>query len=70
MRKLIFTLLLTSFSFLSYAGSGTEVTVASTDVNTSELTPEMLKMGIEEFMRLLLRNTRRKQAKNWVLKTQ
>lgn len=63
MRKLIFTLLLTSFSFLSYAGSGTEVTVASTDVNTSELTPEMLNMGIEEFLALTPKKYKEKTGK-------
>lgn len=68
MRKLIFTLLITSLSFLSYAGSGTEVTVAATDVNTSELTPEMLEMGIEEFLALTPKKYKEKTGKKLGLK--
>lgn len=68
MRNLIFTLLITSISFFSYASSGNEVPVSAIDDNTTELTPEMLKMGVEEFLSLTPKKYKEKTGKKLGLK--
>lgn len=63
MKRLIFTFLLSSVFFISYAGSGAPAEIKPDITPQSELSPENLKMGLEEFLALTPKKYKEKTGK-------